>query len=177
MPRGAVCHAELYAKGSVTGVWLALPREVCVALVPRGQLAPSVAGMVVSAPQHLFAALLRPRFLVSSWPWRSLGYVLTNSALALGLLPVTLTLGLPWLLLLIWWLEGRPGPLVLVLPVLVFGLLLIAVLGPLVAVPVAALERWRLRLVDTRPSLGCGPGCGPVTPSAPPGTRSGTPSC
>ncbi|WP_239676213.1 sensor domain-containing protein [Natronosporangium hydrolyticum] len=108
--------------------------------------------MAVAAPVHALAALRRPRFLVTGWPWRSLGYLATSSAISMALSPVALMLGMPWLLVLVWLNEGRPGPLGLGVLGVAFGLLLVAAAGPLLSIPTAIVERWRLRLVDDRPA-------------------------
>src|SRR5262245_37711374 len=95
-------------------------------------------------------AIRQRAFLVGAWPWRSLAYLVTTgpvllvAGVALGLL------GLPWLLLLsrvVGWEISVSGALILLL----LGGVLVGGLGPLVAAPIAVLERWRLRLVDTRP--------------------------
>ncbi len=98
-------------------------------------------------------ALARRRFLLTGWPWRSLAYLLTTPAAAvLGGFPLML-LGLPWVVLLVQMTEGGlRWPLGTVLLAVALGAVLIAGGGPLVALPLAILERWRLRLVDTRPA-------------------------
>ncbi|MEV4259747.1 sensor domain-containing protein, partial [Spirillospora sp. NPDC049652] len=78
-------------------------------------------------------ALTGRRFLLTSWPWRALAY-LAGGAVA-G--PVALLLLLPLFVV------AAAGSVVLV------GLPLLAALG-LSGVPLAAFERWRLRLVDRR---------------------------
>ena len=65
------------------------------------------------------------RFLGSSWPWRSAAYLLTG-----------------WLVACLWL-------------VAVLALLVVPAAGPLVlltGIPLAAVERWRLRLVDPAPA-------------------------
>jgi signal transduction histidine kinase len=106
--------------------------------------------MPTSQPDHLLPALRHRRFLLSAWPWRALGFVITT---ALVIAPVA---GALWLLLLPWVVavtdvtHGRlPKAPVVVL--LVIGTLTIGLGGPLVAIPLAALERRRLWLVDPRP--------------------------
>jgi hypothetical protein len=76
-------------------------------------------------------ALTDRRFLVTGWPWRAAAYLLTGvlaGALELVLLSVALTLGI-------------------VPAVVLVGIPLLLGLG-LCGLPVAALERRRLRLVD-----------------------------
>ncbi|SEG28456.1 Signal transduction histidine kinase [Actinacidiphila yanglinensis] len=85
----------------------------------------------------VWQALARPDFLLTSWPWRSAGYLLSSAPVGLvtlvGMLVAT----------------GIAGGLSLV----VVGLPLLALLG-LAGLPVAAVERWRLRLIDTDPAPG-----------------------
>jgi signal transduction histidine kinase len=95
-------------------------------------------------------ALTQRRYLVSAAPWRDLFYVLTTVPLA-GLAGTALgVLILPWLAAYSRLYDGVPlhGRLVFLM---VVALLLFAGLGPLVAVPLAAIERARLALVDRRP--------------------------
>ncbi|GAA0999531.1 sensor histidine kinase [Acrocarpospora macrocephala] len=78
-------------------------------------------------PGHGWRAMTRGplRFLASSWPWRSLAYVLTG-----------------WIVATVW-VAAVTG----LIAVPAFGL------GVLLAgIPLAAVERWRLRLVDTAPA-------------------------
>ncbi|WP_264935202.1 sensor histidine kinase [Streptomyces sp. A012304] len=82
-------------------------------------------------PHTVWQALARPGYLLSPWPWRSAAYLLTGAAtgaVVLVVLVVTAAVG---------------GVLAIVL----VGLPLLAVLA-LAGLPVAALERRRLRLVD-----------------------------
>ena len=96
------------------------------------------------------AALRDRRFLMSSWPWRALAYLLTT---ALAIAPIA---GLVWLLALPWLAaanglrDGHP-PKVAVLVLMAFAVFVVACFGPLVAVPLAALERRRLAILDDRP--------------------------
>ncbi|MGW4497082.1 sensor histidine kinase [Micromonospora sp. NPDC004336] len=102
-------------------------------------------------PSTLIEAVARRRFVLGGWPWRSLAYLLTTPPMALAAgLPLAM-LALPWAVLLRRATAGSaPTPVELVLLPLAGAGLLVA-FGPLVAMPVAAVERWRLRLVDTRP--------------------------
>jgi signal transduction histidine kinase len=99
---------------------------------------------------HVWAALRSRRFLLSSWPWRSLGYLLTTvpfaAVLGLGVVVVVT----PWIVV------GRslsggdmPQGGVAIAAILVTLIAIIA--APVIAVPLAALERGRLRMVDERP--------------------------
>ncbi|GHJ48172.1 histidine kinase [Catellatospora sp. TT07R-123] len=100
--------------------------------------------------QYLFPALRRRRFLLSAWPWRALAYLATTVPVAAVVAPGVA------LVALLWWNIGhrlvQSQPLRgidLVAPVVCTVLALLA--APLLSVPLAALERWRLGLVDSRP--------------------------
>lgn len=86
-------------------------------------------------PLNLRQALARPAFLLSAWPWRAAGYLLSSAPIGIVVL-VVLLLGV---------VVG--GTLAVVL----IGLPLLAALA-FAGLPVAALERGRLRLVDRRPA-------------------------
>ena len=106
--------------------------------------------MPVDQPRHVLAALSRRRFLISAWPWRSLLFVLTS-------VPV---IGTAALLLSPFWVvwvaeitnasrgvfPSRPGVVLLLL-----STVFVVTAGPLLAIPLAALERRRLGLADQRP--------------------------
>jgi signal transduction histidine kinase len=97
--------------------------------------------------------LTRRRFLVSSWPWRSAGYLLTTPPVAFAAAIPLLLLGIPWLSLLAWTTEPGPAPpFVAAVVLFLLGAALFAVFGPWVSLPLAALERRRLRIVDTSPA-------------------------
>ncbi|WP_255620858.1 sensor histidine kinase [Pseudonocardia sp. DSM 110487] len=109
--------------------------------------------MQARTPRTPLDAVIRRRFLVTGWPWRSLGYLLTTPAVAVAAGIPLMLLGLPWIALLLQLAEGGTGwPLGTVMLAVVLGAVLIAAGGPLVALPLAILERWRLRLVDARPA-------------------------
>jgi signal transduction histidine kinase len=76
-------------------------------------------------------------FLRSSWPWRSLAYL--TSGAAVGAVVLGVILGLVSLV------NATAGP---VAPLIALTLLVLPVTG----IPVARVERWRLRLVDPEPS-------------------------
>ncbi|MEU0832725.1 sensor domain-containing protein [Streptomyces sp. NPDC005969] len=88
-------------------------------------------------PQNVWQALPGARYLLSSWPWRSAGYLLSG-AVAGAVVLFVITLGV---------LLG--GALTLV----VIGLPLLALMT-LAGIPVGALERVRLRLMDRVPASG-----------------------
>ncbi|MDA2806331.1 sensor histidine kinase [Nocardiopsis suaedae] len=105
-------------------------------------------------PRTLLQALARPGYLLSLWPLRALLYGATTplSALLWGV-PLGL-LSLPWVFpaaALAGTVHGVPATPWGAVLLLALGALLLAAAGPLVALPGAALERLRVRLVDDRP--------------------------
>jgi len=104
----------------------------------------------VSTNEAPWRALTRREYLLSAGPWRALLYVLTT-------LPIAAPAGAGVLMLLLPWLaagsrinDGRPldGALLFFM---ITGLVLVAGFGPLVAIPLAVVERGRLALIDQRP--------------------------
>jgi signal transduction histidine kinase len=109
----------------------------------------TVIGMRTSAPQTALEAVTWRRLLVSSWPWRSAGYLLTTVPAALAAVAV---LAIPWLVLAARLAAGDDQAGVIVVLVLL-GIALVIGLGPVVVTPLADLERRRLQLVDIRPAV------------------------
>ncbi|MFI7591549.1 sensor histidine kinase [Micromonospora sp. NPDC049359] len=107
--------------------------------------------MTSEHPRHLAAALRRRDWLISAWPWRALAYLVTTVPIA-GVLTVgLLIIGAPLLAAANALRQhGRPPEIPLMLFLAVGSLTMVA-LAPLASVPVAAVERWRLGLVDGRP--------------------------
>ncbi|MFY1620472.1 histidine kinase [Micromonospora sp. WMMD736] len=107
--------------------------------------------MTSEHPRHLAATLRRRDWLISAWPWRALAYLVTTVPIA-GVLTVgLLVIGAPLLAATNALRQhGRPPSIPLMLFLAVGSLTLVA-LAPLASVPVAAVERWRLGLVDGRP--------------------------
>jgi signal transduction histidine kinase len=94
----------------------------------------------------------RRRFLISVWPWRSAAYLLTSAPVAAAAIVPLFFLGLPWLgILAVLNDSGGDAPLAAAVLLFLVGAVLIAVFGPWVSLPLAALERRRMRIVDTRP--------------------------
>ncbi len=90
-------------------------------------------------------------FLLTSWPWRGLSYVLSTPIVsALVSVPVTV-LCLPWLYLVFRFIGPQPIALGEVVLVALGGLALVVAGSPLVALPVAQVERLRLRLIRADP--------------------------
>ncbi|MEU6351186.1 sensor domain-containing protein [Streptomyces sp. NPDC047072] len=86
-------------------------------------------------PPNVWQAMSRPGFLLSAWPWRSLGYLLTGVVAGAVTLVGTVTL------------AAVGGALAVVLVGLPLLLLLV-----LSGIAVARLERLRLRLMDPEPA-------------------------
>jgi signal transduction histidine kinase len=98
----------------------------------------------------IWPALRSRRFLYSSWPWRALLYVVTTVMVAAPVAAATWLVTLPWFVIANDLRQGRlPDTTRLVF--LVLSVVVLAVFGPLVAVPLAVLERRRLALLDARP--------------------------
>jgi signal transduction histidine kinase len=100
-------------------------------------------------PRTLWQALARPRYLLTPWPWRAAAYLVSGVATGIAVLVTLVTL------------IAAGGVLALVL----VGLPLLAATA-LTGLPVAALERHRLRLVAD------GPAPAAHAPPAEPGLRS-----
>jgi Putative sensor len=106
----------------------------------------SVDGMSTTAAGTAFGSMASHRFLISPWPWRSLGYLLSSlPVMLIAGIPLGI-LGLPWLFLF----AGRHQPHSHAVLIALLGTALIRVFGPLVAIPLSIVERRRLRLVDDR---------------------------
>ncbi|WP_239138019.1 sensor histidine kinase [Sphaerisporangium rufum] len=106
--------------------------------------------MSADPPRTTLAALVTPRLLTSDRPVKAAAYLLSTVLIAvLVAVPLGL-LAFPWALLARQVATGtaRTGS---GLVLLALGAVLVAGLGPLVAWPLAAAERVRLRLVDARP--------------------------
>jgi signal transduction histidine kinase len=112
----------------------------------------------------LFGAVLRRRFLTSVWPWRGMAYT-ASTAVASGLLWLLLCGPLAPLAVAVWLLGTRragPGEVASgqgvgtsLFAAAVLGLVgvgLLAFAGPRLALAVAGVERWRLRLADDAPA-------------------------
>lgn len=107
------------------------------------------------APHTLARALADPRFLLSVWMWRSLAYVATTFMVGGVLATVAAPLYMPWVMLMAAWETGSPGPETIALAVFL-GVSMVLVVGPLIALPLGALERHRLRLVLPDPHTSSG---------------------
>lgn len=108
------------------------------------------------APRTPLHAITRPRFAVSAWPWRSLAYLVTGLAVMALSLVLMSPAYVPWIILLAGFAEGGglpPFSLSATALLLLGGMGAVALLGPLAALPVGALERARLRLVHSEPAV------------------------
>ncbi|MEV4624138.1 sensor domain-containing protein [Asanoa sp. NPDC049573] len=103
-------------------------------------------------------ALARPTFLRTAWPWRALGYLLTTAPIGFVATMVFGTVALPWVVAgdrLVRHGFDQSGAQFAVL--VCAGTFLLATVAPVSAVVLAAVERFRLRLVDDRPLPGLPP--------------------
>ncbi|GGM77493.1 sensor histidine kinase [Dactylosporangium sucinum] len=98
----------------------------------------------------LLRAAMRPRFLVSAWPWRGIAYA-TTTAVAAGLLWLVLAVPVAPLALAVVVLRAGPS-LAGAAALGLLGVGLLALVGPRLALVVAGAERWRLRLAEDAPA-------------------------
>ena len=108
-------------------------------------------GMRTGAPQTALEAVGWRRLPFTGWPWRSLGYLLVTLPAALVAAAGLAVPAVPWLVL-----AAGGLPVGTIVALVLLGAALVAALGPLIALPVAVPGRWRLRMVDARPT-GSGP--------------------
>lgn len=89
---------------------------------------------IPAQPRTVWQAMTRPGYLLSAWPWRSIGYLVTGAVTGAAALVAIVTL------------AAAGG----ILAVVLVGLPLLV--GTVLAgLPVARVERFRLRLVDLEP--------------------------
>ncbi|HWS32369.1 MAG TPA: histidine kinase [Actinoplanes sp.] len=100
--------------------------------------------------EHLGAALRDRRYLRTSWPWRAINHLSLVALFAVPLAFVFWLLLLPWLVAGQSLLDGRM-PHLAVLLLMVLGLSGVTLFGPIVALPLGAMARQCLRLIDKRP--------------------------
>jgi signal transduction histidine kinase len=106
--------------------------------------------MRTDKPQTALQAVTWCRLLISGWPWRSAGYLLTTLPVALAAVAALAIPSVPWVVLAVQVTAGSYQVGVIVV-LFLLGAAMIAALAPLIALPLAELERRRLRMVDTRP--------------------------
>ncbi|HEX6524362.1 MAG TPA: sensor histidine kinase [Streptosporangiaceae bacterium] len=98
-------------------------------------------------PQTALGAVAWRRLPVSGWPWRSAWYLVATLHAALLAAALLAVPAVPWMVLAGGRFQAGAAALLIVL-----GCVLVVALGPLIAVPVAAMARWRLSIVDRRPA-------------------------
>nr|GID81569.1 histidine kinase [Actinoplanes derwentensis] len=108
------------------------------------------AGYLELVNDHLAPALRDRLYLRTIWPWRAIGHLSTVLLFAVPLaFAFWLTL-LPWLVAGQRVIEGTPVGLVILI-FMALGAGLVVTVGPVVALPLAAMARRCLRLIDRRP--------------------------
>ena len=95
-------------------------------------------------PGTLRQALVSPRYLLTSWPWRSLAYTLTTLVVGGTLFFVALPVYMPWAAFIAMLGTNTSTSLAVMF---LFGLFMVLFFAPLIAIPLGALERRRLHLV------------------------------
>ena len=98
-------------------------------------------------PQTALDAVARRPRSASSRPWRSAWYLLATVPSALVAAAMLAVPAVPWLVLAGGGFRDGTGALLVLL-----GFVLVVAAGPLIAVPVAAMARWRLAIVDRCPA-------------------------
>ncbi|KAB2350261.1 sensor histidine kinase [Actinomadura rudentiformis] len=101
--------------------------------------------MSIKGPRTALEAVGQRRFLLGAWPWRSVAYLVSGACVAFAAATPLVLAG---------WQLGvavAQGPLTRSVFLVAVGVAVVALAGPPVAIPLAELERWRLRLVDARP--------------------------
>jgi signal transduction histidine kinase len=96
-------------------------------------------------PGTLLQALASPRYLLTSWPWRSLAHTLTTLVVGAVLFSVAMPVYAPWAVFVAELSQGSTTSTLAFW--FVFGLVVVFCFAPLVAIPLGALERRRLYLV------------------------------
>ncbi|MEU0492810.1 sensor domain-containing protein [Nocardiopsis sp. NPDC006139] len=103
------------------------------------------------APADLLRAMARPGFPVSRWSLRAITYTATTMVIGIAAMAVAFPLYGPWLLVVIALFDAPPGSgdrAFLLVSGTLSGLATVAFFGPLVGMPLGAVERRRLRLVS-----------------------------
>ncbi|MFC3890630.1 sensor histidine kinase [Lentzea rhizosphaerae] len=107
--------------------------------------------MPVHNAATIWESMALRRFLLTSWPWRGLSYVLSTPLVSAPAGAAVVALCLPWAYLVLRFAGPEPVAPAEVVASGLGGLLLILVSAPLVALPVARVERLRLRLIHAEP--------------------------
>ena len=108
------------------------------------------AGYGEPVTDHVGAKLRDRRYLLSSWPYRSALYLTATAVIAA---PIAFCF---WLLIIPWVVAAQSigdgqTPRTAVFVLMALGAIVLVNSGPVVALPLAALERQRLRWIDGRP--------------------------
>ena len=99
----------------------------------------------------LAQALVRPRFLLTAWPWRALFHSGVTGAISLVLIVVAAPVYLPWALVLAQMVSAPWDTVEIGAPAtagILVGLVMVVGVSPLIALPLAVLERRRLPFVS-----------------------------
>ncbi|WP_304455232.1 sensor domain-containing protein [Nocardiopsis sp. YSL2] len=103
-------------------------------------------------PRTLAQALARPRFLLTAWPWKALFHSGLTAVIGLAAIVVAAPVYVPWALVLGKMASAPWDTMEIGAPAtagFLVGLVMIAGLSPLIALPLAALERRRLPFVSS----------------------------
>jgi signal transduction histidine kinase len=103
--------------------------------------------MRTGPPRTVLEAVTWRRFPVSGWPWRSAAYLLATIPVATVAAAGLAIPAVPWLVLAAGGFQAAT-----IVALVLLGAVLVGALGPLIAIPVVACSRWRLRIVDKRPA-------------------------
>ncbi|WP_073374668.1 sensor histidine kinase [Nocardiopsis flavescens] len=107
------------------------------------------------APADLLRAMARPRFPFSLWSLRALAFSVTTVVTGVIAMMLAFPLYAPWLMVAVALVDPPTGSNQRVF-LLVFGILaglcMVVCFGPLLALPLGAVERRRLRLVSPGPA-------------------------
>lgn len=107
----------------------------------------TVMAMRTGVPRTALEAAAWRRLPITAWPWRSLAYLLVTVLVALEAGVALAVPAVPWLVLAAGGFQAGA-----IIALVLLGAVLVAALGPLIAIPVAASARWRLHIVDERPA-------------------------
>ena len=114
-------------------------------------LVASVVEVISDQPATVFEALPARRYLLGTWPWRALVHLVTTPVIAVVLWVPVGMLCLPWFAALSEIRGPAPVSYLGVAVLVLVGCAVVAAGLPIIALPLADVERRRLGLVDTRP--------------------------
>jgi signal transduction histidine kinase len=107
--------------------------------------------MPPASPSFLLSAVRERRFLITAWPWRGVVYA-AGTAIVAGVLGIVLACPVAPIAAAVSQVGRGGSHLLAAAPLTLFGLALLAVAGPPLAVFVGRIERWRLKSADDRPT-------------------------